>query len=165
MGPAVDQNFAFPPFTLDAHRRLLVKEGEEVDLSPRLVEILAYLASHPGETISKDALLDRFWADVHVTENTLTRAIADIRKALQDDAAEPMFIQTVSRRGYRFVAPAVAGPQSSAFGNADPFEEWVKGRLSLEALDAAHLTDTTAAFERQIEARPDYAPAHAGVAN
>jgi tetratricopeptide (TPR) repeat protein len=125
-------------------------------LSPRLVEILGHFATHAGETISKEALLDRFWADVNVTENTLTRAIADIRKALHDDAGQPKFIQTVSRRGYRFVATATA---------PDPFEEWAKGRLSLEALDAARLNDATAAFERAVEATPDYAPAHAGIAN
>jgi DNA-binding winged helix-turn-helix (wHTH) protein len=133
-----------------------LRDGAEVDLSPRLVEILGHLATHPGETISKEALLDKFWADVNVTENTLTRAIADIRKALDDDPAQPKFIQTVSRRGYRFVATARA---------PDPFEEWAKGRLSLEALDAARLADAAAAFERAVDATPDYAPAHAGVAN
>jgi DNA-binding winged helix-turn-helix (wHTH) protein len=125
-------------------------------LSPRLVEILAFLVTHASQTISKEQLLDQFWADVNVTENTLTRAIADIRKALDDDAGQPKFIQTVSRRGYRFVATATM---------PDPFEEWAKGRLSLEALDAARLTEATAAFERAVEATPDYAPAHAGIAN
>ena len=125
-------------------------------MSPRLVEILAFLVTHSGETVSKEQLLDQFWADVNVTENTLTRAIADIRKALDDDAGQPKFIQTVSRRGYRFVATATA---------PDPFEEWAKGRLSLETLDAARLNEATAAFERAVEASPHYAPAHAGIAN
>lgn len=111
---------------------------------------------HAGQTITKEQLLDTFWADVNVTENTLTRAIADIRKALDDDAGQPKFIQTVSRRGYRFVATATA---------PDPFEEWAKGRLSLEALDAVRLNEAAAAFVRAVEATPDYAPAHAGVAN
>ena len=137
-------------------RQLLLRDGAEVDLSPRLVEILAFLVTHAGQTISKEQLLDQFWADVNVTENTLTRAIADIRKALDDDAGQPKFIQTVSRRGYRFVANATT---------PDPFEEWAKGRLSLEALDAARLSEATAAFERAVEATPDYAPAHAGIAN
>jgi DNA-binding winged helix-turn-helix (wHTH) protein len=154
------QTLRFPPFAIDTHRQALLRDGAEVDLSPRLVEILAYLAAHPGETITKEALLDKFWADVNVTENTLTRAIADIRKALADDAGEPAFIQTVSRRGYRFVADVKRG----AFV-ADPFAEWVKGRLSLEALDAAHLGETLVAFERAAEATPNYAPAHAGIAN
>jgi DNA-binding winged helix-turn-helix (wHTH) protein/Flp pilus assembly protein TadD len=157
---------SFGSFAIDLQRQELLRDGKTVDLSPRLVEILAYLASHSGETVSKDALLDRFWADVHVTENTLTRAIADIRKALADDAGQPTFIQTVARRGYRFIADAVVSRQSSVVSTgADPFAEWVRGRLSLEALDADHLGEAVTAFERAAAAAPDYAPAYAGLAN
>jgi DNA-binding winged helix-turn-helix (wHTH) protein len=158
----------FPPFTIDVQRRRLMREGEAVDLSPRLVEILAHLAGRPAELVSKDDLLDRFWPDVHVTENTLTRAIADIRKALGDVAGEPRYIQTVARRGYRFIASVdsaapVAEPRDASGTN--PFLDWVKGRVSLEALDASKLPEAIAAFERAVIATPDYAPAHAGLAN
>ena len=74
-----------------------------VDLSPRLVEILGYIVARGGEIVTKDELLERFWPDVNITENTLTRAIADIRKAIGEDAAAPRYLQTASRRGYRFV--------------------------------------------------------------
>jgi DNA-binding winged helix-turn-helix (wHTH) protein len=150
----------FPPFALDRARHTLLREGEEVALSPHLVDILSHLATHRGETVSKDVLLDTFWPDVHVTENTLTRAIADIRKALGDDPGAPRYIQTVARRGYRFIA---------ALGREDaetnPFREWVRGRLTLEALDANGLPGAIAAFEQAVEATPDYAPAHAGLAS
>jgi DNA-binding winged helix-turn-helix (wHTH) protein len=144
-----------------------------VDLSPRLVEILIHLASHPGQTITKEALLDRFWADVHVTDNTVTRAIADIRKALHDDPAEPQFIQTVARRGYRFIAELeslddrrAASPRAADTSeDSDPFVDWVKGRLSLEALDLDQLPSAVRAFERAAAATPDYAPALTGLAN
>jgi tetratricopeptide (TPR) repeat protein len=103
---------------------------------------------------------------VHVTENTLTRAVADIRKALADDAGQPAFIQTVSRRGYRFIAATAVGvPPPVEKGAEDFFEQWVRGRLSLEALDATRLREAATAFERAAEVRPDYAPAHAGLAN
>lgn len=95
----------FEPFAIDTRRWRLLRSGHAIDLSPRLVEILAYLAKRQGEVVSKDELLDRFWVDVHVTDNTLTRAVADIRKALGDQPDPPQFIQTVSRRGYRFIAP------------------------------------------------------------
>jgi DNA-binding winged helix-turn-helix (wHTH) protein/Flp pilus assembly protein TadD len=151
----------FTPFAIDVKRQQLLRNGEMVDLSPHLVEILSHLAAHHGETVSKNDLLDKFWPDVHVTENTLTRAIADIRSALEDDAAEPKFIQTVARRGYRFIAPV----EAAAPPPKDPFADWTKGKLSLELLDVRQLADATRAFEKAVEATPAYAPAHAGLAS
>ncbi len=151
----------FAPFELDVRRQQLLREGELVTLSPHLVEILAHLAVNHGQTVLKDALLDQFWPDVHVTENALTRAIADIRGALGDDAGRPTFIKTVARRGYRFIASVEIGPTVPV----DPFADWTKGKLSLELLDAGQLTDATRSFERAIAATPKYAPAHAGLAS
>ena len=154
---------------------MLVKDGVDQPLSPHLVDILQHLALHQGTLVSKDSLLDRFWADVHVTENTLTRAITDIRKALGDDPRAPRFIQTVARRGYRFVAaiaregeatrPLSDRQPASSVSHDDAFRAWVKGRLSLEALDAAKLPEAIRGFERAVAATPDYAPAHAGLAS
>lgn len=176
-----DPLLRFPPFTLDAQRHVLMRDDEDVALSPHLVDILSFLAQRPGQIVSKDALLEAFWPDVHVTENTLTRAIADIRKALGDDPGEPRFIQTVARRGYRFVAafeparevggagsPGNAASRSEDVGSSpaeDPFREWVRGRLSLEMLDATKLPEAIKAFEHAVAATPEYAPAHAGLAN
>lgn len=174
----------FEPFAIDTQRWRLLRLGQTVDLSPRLVEILAYLASRPGHLVSKDELLDRFWPDVHVTENTLTRAIADIRKALGDRPDPPQFIQTVSRHGYRFIASVERTPTSpfdesgseekggskKEGGSKDPplqeaFVDWVRGRAVLESLDASGLAEATAAFERAVAGTPGYAPAHVGLAN
>jgi DNA-binding winged helix-turn-helix (wHTH) protein/cytochrome c-type biogenesis protein CcmH/NrfG len=166
----------FPPFALDAGRHVLEREGVEQPLSPHLVDILQWLVEHRGALVAKDDLLDRFWPDVHVTENTLTRAIADIRKALGDDPRAPRYIQTVARRGYRFVAPVEPHPGPGAAADeakdatparaaADPFREWVKGRLSLEALDATQLPETLGRFERALASTPGYAPAHAALAS
>ena len=89
----------FGSFQIDPRTWLLTDDSRGVDLSPRLVEILAFIVSRGGEIVTKEELLEKFWPDVNVTENTLTRAIADIRKALGEDAASPRFVQTVSRRG------------------------------------------------------------------
>ena len=164
----------FPPFTIDVQRHVLTRDGEDVGLSPHLVDILIHLAERAGEIVTKDALLETFWPDVHVTENTLTRAIADIRKALGDAAAEPDFIQTVARRGYRFVAKLdrrsaetrpTAVPSGTTSQLTDPYREWIRGRMSLEALDRSRLPEAITAFEHAVAATPDYAPAHAGLAN
>jgi DNA-binding winged helix-turn-helix (wHTH) protein len=147
----------FGSFQIEPRTWLLTKDGQSVDLSPRLVEILAHIVSRGGEIVTKDELLDKFWADVNVSENTLTRAIADIRKAIGDDANAPLYLETASRRGYRFVGekPLVS----------DPFQDWVKGRLALDSLDATRLDEATAGFEHTVAELPNYAPAHAGLAN
>lgn len=151
----------FDEFSLDPERHLLTHAGRDVALSPHLVDILEHLASRAGEIVTKDALLDRFWADVHVTENTLTRAIADIRKALGDDAASPKYIQTAARRGYRFVAATTVHTPAEE----DPFRELVRGRLALESLDATRLDEAAAAFELAVAAMPTYAAAQTGLAS
>jgi DNA-binding winged helix-turn-helix (wHTH) protein len=150
----------FGPFAIDRRTWILTRDGVPLDLSPRLVEILAHLVERDGAVATKDELLDRFWPDVHVTENTLTRAIADIRKALGDSAEHPTVIQTLARRGYRFV-----GSLPARAPDEDPFQRWVSGRLALETLDPARLADAHAAMEAAAAAMPDYAPAHAGVAD
>lgn len=159
----------FGSFAVDPRTWLLSERGQGVDLSPRLVEILAYIVARDGEIVTKDELLERFWPGVHITDNTLTRAIADIRKAIQDDAAQPRYLQTVSRRGYRFVGGAQGAGDARAaaqgLGAVDPFQEWVKGRLALDSLDAAKLSQAVEAFERTAAGLPRYAPAHAGLAN
>ena len=111
---------AFGPFRLDRRTYVLAKDGVMVPLSPKLVQVLACLADGRGELVSRDLLLDRFWPDVTVSDNTLTRAIADIRHALDDAAGTPAYIQTLARRGYRFVAPVAeetAPPDRCAAGN------------------------------------------------
>ncbi len=160
----------FGPFQVDPRTWSLSREGEAVDLSPRLVEILVSIVEKHGEIVTKDELLERFWPGVNITDNTLTRAIADIRKALGDHAGEPKYVQTMARRGYRFAG--VAEPGGSVSGSwipvpdqADPFQAWVKGKLALDSLDLKKLSGAIAAFERAAVELPSYAPAHAGLAN
>ena len=69
-------------------------------------------------------------------------------------------IQTLARRGYRFVGTPRAEPPDE-----DPFRQWVTGRLALETLDPARLASAQAAMEAAVAAMPEYAPAHAGLAN
>lgn len=150
----------FGSFQIDPRTWLLTSDHEPVELSPRLVEILGFIIERQGSIVTKDELLERFWPDVHISDNTLARAIADIRKALGEDAAAPRYLETASRRGYRFV-----GAKASISEASDPFQDWVKGRLALDSLDSARLNDAARAFERAAVELPRYAPAHAGLAN
>ena len=159
----------FGPFQVDPRTWSLTQSGESVDLSPRLVEILAAIVEKNGEIVTKDELLDRFWPGINISENTLTRAIADIRKALGEQASEPKYIQTLARRGFRFIADAsVERPAPGARRpepDDDPFQAWVQGKLALDSLNLEKLGGAIAAFERAVVELPTYAPAHAGLAN
>jgi DNA-binding winged helix-turn-helix (wHTH) protein len=162
----------FGPFEIDPRTWTLSREGSAVDLSPRLVEILGHLAAHAGEIVTKDELLERFWPGINISDNTLTRALADIRKALGDSASVPTYVQTLARRGYRFVgesgasgASGESGASGASGAEEDPFQAWEQGRLALESLDLLRLDGAIAAFERAVADLPSYAPAHAGLAN
>ena len=82
-----------------------LRRGERVDaLEPRAAELLAYLAARAGEVVSIEDLLGDLWAGRVVTDNSIYRQIAELRRALDDDSRAPAYIETVRKRGYRLVA-------------------------------------------------------------
>jgi len=95
----------FASFRLDHVNQCLWRASEQIALSPKAFCVLLYLVERSGKLATKQELLDAIWPDVHVTEGVLKRAILEIRKALADPIEEPLFIQTLHRRGYRFIAP------------------------------------------------------------
>lgn len=169
-------SLAFGPFRLDLKSAALSRDGVLVPLSPKLAQVLACLADARGALVTRELLHERFWPGVFVTDNTLTRAIADIRKVLDDDPAAPRYIQTMARRGYRFIADvtdesgdagqaAGAVPVSAPLAGLEPFVAWERGRAALESLDVDALPGAAEAFSRAVEGAPGYAAAHAGLAN
>jgi serine/threonine-protein kinase len=95
----------FEPFRLDLADGSLWRDADEVRLPPRALVILQHLVERAGRIIPKQALLDAAWKDSYVSETSLTEVIGIIRQALGDDPQKPRYIQTVHRRGYRFIAP------------------------------------------------------------
>jgi DNA-binding winged helix-turn-helix (wHTH) protein len=86
-----------------------LSRGEEsVQLELKLMEVLVHLAGRPGELVSKRELIDLVWQVEVVSDGTLTRAVALLRKALGDDVRHPRYIETIPKRGYRLVAPVRA---------------------------------------------------------
>jgi DNA-binding winged helix-turn-helix (wHTH) protein/Tfp pilus assembly protein PilF len=96
--------FEFGPFLLDLNDRLLTRAGEVISLRPKATEILVRLVTNAGQLIKRDELLKEVWPDTFVEESNLSQTIFTLRKALGDDRSEPRYIETVPRRGYRFVA-------------------------------------------------------------
>ena len=96
--------YEFGVFRVDLVERTILRDGQPVALLPKSFDVLAVLLENSGRLLGKDFLLSSVWFDAEVEENSLARAIADIRKALGEGPKENRFIATVARRGYRFVA-------------------------------------------------------------
>lgn len=103
---------AFGPFMFDRGNGLLREDEREVPLPPRVLGVLDLLISRAGTVVPKQELIDTVWKDAFVTDTSLAEAISVLRQALGDDPQTPRYIQTVHRRGYRFVARVSATPAS-----------------------------------------------------
>jgi TolB-like protein/DNA-binding winged helix-turn-helix (wHTH) protein/Tfp pilus assembly protein PilF len=102
--------YEFGPFRLDPDSRLLMRDDRVVSLSPKAVETLLALVEDSGRLVEKEALLKKVWPDVIVEEGNLTQNISVLRKAL-GEGGDRQYIQTIPKRGYRFVAPVrYSGP-------------------------------------------------------
>ena len=121
--------YAFGEFTVDMGASTLWRGDEIVPLPSRAFDALAYLLEHRDRLVPKDELVAAVWHDVVVTDDSLVHAVSVLRRALADDPHEPRYVQTVPRRGYRFIAearvvgspgapPAAAAPQPGGAASA-----------------------------------------------
>lgn len=103
--PSSPQAFEFGGFLLEPlQQRLSGADQQPIALTPKAFDTLLCLVERSGELVTKSELLSRVWPNVVVEEAILARNVADLRKALGDDAEAPRFIETLPKRGYRFVA-------------------------------------------------------------
>ena len=96
--------YGFGAFRLDATKRLLLRDGEVLSITPKCFDILLVLVESGGALLSKDELMRRVWPDSFVEENNLTYNISVLRKALGERGSNHAYIVTIPGRGYRFVA-------------------------------------------------------------
>jgi len=96
--------YEFGPYQLSVNTRLLKRSGETVSLTPKAADILVLLVTRAGQLVEKDELLKEIWPDTFVEEANLSQNIFYLRKALGDDRVDPRYIETVTRRGYCFIA-------------------------------------------------------------
>jgi len=104
MGQQDNHSYDFGRFRLKPAERVLLREGEPVPLTPKVFDILVTLVEHGGQVVAKDDLMKRVWPNTFVEEGNLTQNISLLRKALGETPGGVQFIETVPRRGYRFVA-------------------------------------------------------------
>ncbi len=126
--PKTVQFYEFANFRLDVSQKTLRRDGKPVRLTPKVFDTLQIFLENAGQLLEKDDLMRKIWQDSFVEESNLTSNIKMLRKALGDNAARPQFIETVQRRGYRFIAdvrekseeksPAQTDVQNTAKSNA-----------------------------------------------
>src|ERR1044071_6788670 len=142
--------YEFGPFVLDARSRILLREGATVRLTPKAFETLLVLIQHAVQVVEKEQLLKEVWPDSFVEEGSLSRNIHELRKALGDDSSEPRYIETIPKRGYRFVAPvkvsAIDTGQTDITGiqgNATVIEKHTFARVISEGFEETDLPGQT----------------------
>lgn len=109
--------------------RGLVRDGEEeIHLEPKVMDVFVLLASHDGEVVNRDQLVDAVWDGRPVTDEVITRSIAVLRRNLGDDAKSPQFIETLPRRGYRVMIPVVV-PEVAEPDEVEPLALQRRGYL------------------------------------
>lgn len=99
-----------PPVRLDVANERAWCGERLLDLTPKTFAILRHMVEHPDRLLTKDDLLAAVWGDTVVSEAALTSCIRDVRRALADSSREPRYIETVHRRGFRFIGPVAAPP-------------------------------------------------------
>jgi DNA-binding winged helix-turn-helix (wHTH) protein len=112
--------FRFGEFEVREREFLLIKAGEALTVEPKAFRVLLFLLRNPGRLVTKDEILNAVWSDYSVSDNSLTRSIATLRRLLGDDSREPRYIATVQTIGYRFVSPVdvLDGPFGQPDGSA-----------------------------------------------
>ena len=98
-------SYEFGPFRLDPVQQQLFENDKPVSLTPKAFDTLRVLVENHGRLVSKEELLEKVWPDAFVEEATLAQNVFRLRKLLEDGNGHPIYIETIPKRGYRFVAP------------------------------------------------------------
>ena len=142
----------FPPFELDLVTSTLWRGTRPSRLKPQAAAVLRYLVEHAEHTVSKDELLAALWPDVHVNSGMLKTLIWELRQALHDQPQAPRFIETLPRRGYRFIGPLGRELQAEGGGVSPAKPQGSTGLVGRQA-ELALLRDRLScalAGERQV---------------
>ncbi len=106
MAVSVKQKVRFGPFVLDTRSAELCKNGQRLRVQPQPIQVLTILLEHPAELVTREEIRSRIWpSDTFVDfEHGLNTAVKKLRQALGDESETPAYIETLPRRGYRFIA-------------------------------------------------------------
>src|SRR6266536_117877 len=108
------QTFGIGDYVVDPRRNRVTGPAGESTLQPKVIDVLCALAERQGEVLSRSDLIDRVWGKEFGADESLTRAISQLRKAFGDARDVPQVIETISKRGYRLMIPPAPSGDSSA---------------------------------------------------
>ena len=114
---AVSPELQVGTFTVRSAANELLRDGEVVQVEPKVMALLVYLAERPNQVVSREHLFEALWPGVLVGDDTLTQVVIKLRKALGDDAKSGGYIQTIPKKGYRLIA-AVSDEGRTGNGNS-----------------------------------------------
>ena len=106
--------YQFDNVQVDVQNLRVMVAGEIRPLEPKSFRLLVFLVEHPGRALSKDEIMAAVWPGAFVSDNSLARAITQIRKALDDDSKAPRYVETVPTIGYRFLMDCTEEPDAAA---------------------------------------------------
>ena len=172
--------FEFGSFRTDQTERLLLRDGCPIPVSSKTLDVLLLLVKNAGRLVEKGELLREIWGDSFVEESNVVVTISMLRKALGDDHAEHRYIQTVAKRGYRFVAPvreitawqerrpAATAPLIQPQGKSTSSRAqqlYVEGRYFWNKRTEAGLLRSIECFRQANREDPNFSVAYAGLAD
>ncbi len=143
----------FGPFRFEPGNGLW-RDADEVALPPRALAVLTTLVAQPGTVVSKAAIMDAVWKDAFVTEASLLEAVGVLREALGDDRLHTTYIQTVHRRGYRFIAATTPAVQDGRIPGCRPGRDSGSGHESGSGVDVEVSPDVEASMTWGPQWRP-----------
>lgn len=171
---------SFGPYLLDTQAKRLTRNGEEMRLGSRQIDLLIVLATRANQTISKEELIAATWGNIIVTTGSVDQALFHVRQNVPMPSGEPL-IETHARRGVRFVPPVSRverNGERDGERRTQPRESdesidavlaqhraFIEGRAGLESLDTTAIVRARGAFELVLQRTPEHASAHVGLAN
>jgi DNA-binding winged helix-turn-helix (wHTH) protein len=111
---AAKRNLTFGPYRYRVLERVLEKDGKPVAIPEKTLEVLRFLLERPGELVTRKALKQNVWPGIFVEDSNIAFQISSLRKLLGERAKVPQFIETVPKRGYRFIAEVEEEKEAAA---------------------------------------------------
>ena len=157
--------FQFGPFRLDAQERVLLRDDRLVPLPPKALSTLLVLVRHMGHVVEKDFLLAEVWPDEVVEEGNLAQQIFMLRKALGDVKGKPTYIETIPRRGYRFLGAIQTAVEvvKDYDENAESYRAYVDGTSHWSRYTEEDLLHAIPCFLRMLQVDGDHTRAYPGL--
>jgi len=140
MSALINRYYRFGEFTVDADQRILLRKDKPLPIPPKVFDTLLILVENSGRIVTKEELMSRLWPNTFVEESNLPYNVQQLRKLLGDDARRPHYVETVSRRGYRFIAKVEESPAQNGQMPAE-------GTHRFETTDAAPLESSDSIAE------------------